>query len=141
MFSEAEPYLIFNFQFTIFNLHTAIRFTVPCKVKVIAVKVSVQHLHILISSGLFPIRLQKYNFFLDYANILKEKSSQALHFSTFPTYLLLFFLVDFFLFDVLRCEVLRRTFLRFFNEERLPWRLATCLRTAGMVSLFQVTDS
>ena len=41
-FVKRSLILIFNFQFSIFNLLTVFRFTVPCKVKVITVKVSVQ---------------------------------------------------------------------------------------------------
>ena len=37
--------LIFHFLIFVLNLHTAIRFTGCCKVKIIAVKVCIHHLH------------------------------------------------------------------------------------------------
>jgi len=60
---EAEP-CCFLLLLSLF-LHTAFRFTVCCKVKIIAVKVSVQHVHCLV---VFVNRLQKYHFFLNTAN-------------------------------------------------------------------------
>ena len=50
-------------------LHTAFRSTGFCKVKIKAVKVSVQHVHCL---DIFVYRLQKYNFSANSPNKLKE---------------------------------------------------------------------
>ena len=69
MFCEAEPY--FNFSILPFLiLLTAFRFTVSCKVKIKAVKVSIERCH---NHTISYFRLQIYNFSTNPANILMEK--------------------------------------------------------------------
>ena len=64
-----EAGLYFFLFFHCLFLHTAFRFTGCCKVKIKAVKVSIQHVHCL---DIFVYRLQKYNFSANSPNNLKE---------------------------------------------------------------------